>query len=346
MKVSIIVPVYNGEKFIGDMYNSFLKQTFGEFEIIYVDDGSTDESLEILTGLAEKDLRIHVIHQENKGICAARNKGIENAKGDYIIFLDQDDSIDTNLVEDCFNTLESTQADLAVFGKIHHVIKDGKNISTTEERNKDECLTDRREIIYSILNIENRKNLMTIWNCIYRKNVIDECGIRFDPSFRHGYEDGMFNIEYALHCNKIVFSSHIHYEYFIRTGYSTITKFNPNLLKDISYFSTKMRNLLSGEMDEQMENMFKLYVIRFFNTIYNKIFSGLEKPCYRDKKECLISMVKEEIYTEALSYHWLHSMKQTPYFLFWRVYAFLLKKRFYLVCVLSLDGLLYLKRVR
>ncbi len=112
--VSIVVPVYNVEHFLEHCINTILNQTYDNFEMILVDDGSTDSSGDICETWAKKDERISVIHQANGGLSAARNSGIDVSKGEYICFIDSDDFITPNYIKDFVNALESSNADFAI----------------------------------------------------------------------------------------------------------------------------------------------------------------------------------------------------------------------------------------
>ncbi len=114
--VSIIVPVYNVEKYLVECLDSLLGQTMQNFEIICIDDGSTDRSADILRRYASQDRRITVLTQENAGVSAARNAGIKRAQGDYLYFMDSDDVLSKNALETLWNCIEATCADLVVFG--------------------------------------------------------------------------------------------------------------------------------------------------------------------------------------------------------------------------------------
>lgn len=116
MKISVIIPVYNASKYIKDCLNSIQKQTLSDLEIIVVDDGSTDNSLKIIETYAKKDKRIKIIHQENKGAGEARNTGLKNAQGDYILFLDSDDFFEKNLCERVYEKAIANDADIVVYG--------------------------------------------------------------------------------------------------------------------------------------------------------------------------------------------------------------------------------------
>ncbi len=115
-KISVIVPVYNTEQYIWDCVKSVLKQTFTKFELILIDDGSQDNSRKICEKVSEKDKRIRLLHQEHRGVSAARNAGINMARGEYLFFLDSDDMIHPQLLEAQYKLLKKTQAAIATVG--------------------------------------------------------------------------------------------------------------------------------------------------------------------------------------------------------------------------------------
>ena len=125
MKVSIIIPVYNVEKFIKRCINSALSQTYLNTEIILIDDGSTDNSGKICDDAAKRDCRIRVLHQENSGLSSARNVGIELATGDALFFLDSDDYISCDCISKCVKMLNENSADIAIMQMMY--IAEGTN---------------------------------------------------------------------------------------------------------------------------------------------------------------------------------------------------------------------------
>jgi len=135
IKISVIIPVYNVEKYVGRCIDSVLKQTYNNFEIIAINDGSTDGSLEILNHYNKKDSRIKVIDQENLGLSGARNNGIKISKGQYLIFVDSDDTINTTLLEDVLNVAIKNQLDIVVYG-YNKLKEDGTIISKTSFHDK------------------------------------------------------------------------------------------------------------------------------------------------------------------------------------------------------------------
>ena len=112
--VSIVVPVYNGERYLRDSLDSLLAQTFRDFEIICVNDGSTDSSESIINEYLERDSHIRVVNQANAGVASARNTGIENAKGRYLMFCDDDDLFAPNMLKTMVDAMERNNADICI----------------------------------------------------------------------------------------------------------------------------------------------------------------------------------------------------------------------------------------
>lgn len=119
-EISIIIPVYNPGKFINKCLNSIIHQTFKNIEILCIDDGSTDNSLNILKEFQKNDKRIRIFSQENLGAAASRNLGIENSKGNYILFVDADDWIEEDMCEKLYNHAEHLGSDMVLFNSIEH----------------------------------------------------------------------------------------------------------------------------------------------------------------------------------------------------------------------------------
>ena len=124
IKISIIVPVYNSEKYLPETAQSILKQSFSDFELILVDDGSKDGSGKICDQLAAKDTRIKVIHKTNGGICSARNAGLKEAAGEYIAFCDNDDIYLPGLLEDNYALAKKYDADVVRYSRSYRTVKD------------------------------------------------------------------------------------------------------------------------------------------------------------------------------------------------------------------------------
>ena len=141
--ISIIIPIYNVEKYLEKCLDSILNQTYKNLEIILIDDGSTDNSPNICNSYCEKDKRIKIIHKNNEGVSSARNKGIELSKGKYIVFIDSDDYVSNEHIEVLYDCIISNNVDLVISNLID-ISEDGIILNNEEKEsflmNKDQCL--------------------------------------------------------------------------------------------------------------------------------------------------------------------------------------------------------------
>lgn len=178
--VSIIVPVYKSEKTLYSCVESLQKQTEPDIEIILIDDGSPDQCPAMCDELQGKDPKIRVIHKENKGVSSARNRGIQEARGEYLLFVDSDDSVEPDMVEKLLRQIG--EADLAVCGYYHHYM--GREV----EKIPDASAWDGAE---SFLGLYGQGYLNMPWNKLFRRELAG----RFDESISLG-EDLLFNLDY------------------------------------------------------------------------------------------------------------------------------------------------------
>lgn len=195
-KFSVIVPVYNAEKYIEQCVCSLMNQQCKEYEIILVNDCSTDRSLELCNFFAKQNSNIVVVDQpQNKGVSAARNKGIEIAKGDYILFVDADDFVAADYFETLKNLTIKGGYDLISFGNYDYLIDGDENVETKiSNMNYDVSCNDTSPW--------NKLFLKTFfaspWNKLFLKKILLSYNIRFDESCVC-YEDYLFNVEYCKH---------------------------------------------------------------------------------------------------------------------------------------------------
>ena len=175
-KITVIVPVYNVADYLGRCVNSIRNQTYRNLEIVLIDDGSTDESLEMCKLLAEQDDRIKVVHQKNKGLAETRNKGIELATGEYISFIDSDDYIDNSMFETLLKEIEKTGADVCE-GSFYIHLKNGNIKDVSCEQKGMRYVSGKMNLInaYSDATI-----LIPAWDKLYRLSSIKK--IKFDKN--------------------------------------------------------------------------------------------------------------------------------------------------------------------
>lgn len=190
--VSIIIPVYNVEKYIRQCVRSLINQDYMNIEIILVDDGSLDKSGNIIDELQKKDKRILVIHQENSGVSSARNKGLSVAKGEYVMFVDGDDWVDEEYVSYFVKMINKSQCDMAMNKNNHTGIKD-KSHSKIGEFDAEKVI----EMIYM------GEIFVAVWNKIYKKSFLNDNHIVFDNNIWYG-EGMLFNIECLQYTNTVM----------------------------------------------------------------------------------------------------------------------------------------------
>ena len=194
-EVSIIVPVYQVEKYISQCIQSVLNQTFQDFELILVDDGSKDQSGIICDSYAARDDRIIVIHTENRGAASARNTGLEDASGRYITFLDGDDYITGNMLERLHEVIERSEYDMVACGFLNLLPDEGDNFVV----GLPEMTVCGRDVLEHLKNEPNHGVWTVVWNKIYRREVLDN--LRF-PDGKY-FEDEFFSTSLFLTAGQI-----------------------------------------------------------------------------------------------------------------------------------------------
>lgn len=202
IKISVIIPVYNCGRYIGNTLKSVINQNFRDYEIIVVDDGSTDNSLEIINStLKDCGVKYKVIHQDNAGVSVARNHGIDISEGEYLVFVDGDDYILENHLSELY--VEGYDFNMIQFAKQH----DDKISSNPNNFNFDTISTD--EFIRKELNMEI---LFNFFQLAYRAEIIKNFDIRFTPGVVYG-EDTEFALKALIHGDRIHVSKEITYYY-------------------------------------------------------------------------------------------------------------------------------------
>lgn len=214
--VSIIIPVYNVEKYLHKCMFSILYQSYSNLQIFLIDDGSTDSSSEICDNYAKKDKRITVIHKPNGGLSSARNAGLLAATGKYCYFLDSDDCIKPDLIESCVKMMLETQADLVSFS-YEKVDLAGKVLETFQWENRICQMADMKQRFDFIAKSYYLYEIgFEVWNKFYDLEIIHKNQITFENNHEIFAEDLCFNTYYLLHSNKITVTDKIFYYYLIR----------------------------------------------------------------------------------------------------------------------------------
>ncbi|MCQ2485013.1 MAG: glycosyltransferase [Clostridia bacterium] len=200
-KISIIVPAFNEEKYISRCLDSILTQTFSDFEVICIDDGSTDNTFKILTEYSEKDSRIIPLKNSGKGVSSARNFGIENSHGEYIGFVDSDDFIQPQMYEFLYKALSENNGDMAICGCKRTGVQ---NNIFFEYNYKEYSATE-------LINEYKIDSFLCIWTKLIKKEILKN-KIRFE-NFRIG-EDSLFCSNLWINSSKVLFVDLPLYNYF------------------------------------------------------------------------------------------------------------------------------------
>lgn len=229
--LSVILPVYQVEKYLDNAVDCLIRQNIEDIEIILVDDGSTDGSAQICDSLAKRYDCVTSLHQKNSGVSSARNKGLKAARGEYIAFLDPDDYIDDGYYKQLLDALVSTGSDI-VFSKYKRFYEDSGRLENVDENGFE--LLEGKELDLSLFfanltDVNNDKVLMGyVWRSIFKKSIIDENNLTFNENIAFS-EDLLFLLEYLSHCKKISTLDLYGYNYLVRSSSATAVSYKKSL---------------------------------------------------------------------------------------------------------------------
>lgn len=266
-KISVIIPVYNTEKYLSRCLDSVLNQTFQDIEVVCINDGSTDNSLKILRQYAQKDKRIKIMSQENKGLSVTRNVGLKNISGKYVSFIDSDDYIDRNYYEWLIGLMEKNDADIVMAGM--RTVNNG----IISDNITPDIMTD--DFIEKIKNLPNGSTC----DKLYKTNLFKN--LEF-PVGRY-YEDNIVLLKIMYIANKVIFTNKVSYYYFINN--SGICQSTDNTIikkRDMLYSAKMMLNFAKKHGFEQSEDI-KNFVVR---TVAHG-FMSKQSPYYKQIKYLL-----------------------------------------------------------
>ncbi len=236
---SIIIPVYNSEKYILDCVVSVQNQTYSNLDIILVDDGSTDSSRSIIEKLILNDNRMRYFYKSNGGVSSARNYGLNKARGEYISFIDSDDFISENYVESIMELIDNN-IDMIALGHLrYNEISKTSVVVKHNFTNKTYTSNELKQIIID----DGRFNGFTVASACavcFRMSILRENNILFDETVKYN-EDGLFTSEYVLHCNNNIIINYSKAYYFYRFNNSSATQ--QIVENDVEYI-TSMDNII------------------------------------------------------------------------------------------------------
>ena len=297
-KISVIVPVYNVEKYLAKCLDTILVQTFSDIEIICVNDGSTDSSREILAQYAQKDSRIKIVDKKNGGLSSARNAGMKVAQGEYYSFIDSDDWIDETMLEKLYNSMVSLDTDISICA-VHQYDETNQKIDDTNPYYTlgyfDESF-DNRAFSY----VDTKPFLLDVcvmaWNKLYRKSFIDECQAEFPDGLI--FEDGPFFFSIFFKTKRVSIVRDFLYYYRINRSGSIIQKAGKKFLNVIDVVELMYNKIKEIPDFEDVKYIFfrkkvEDFIYRFenLNPKYRKAFA---------KKLKQSSLTNEELFSPTM----------------------------------------------
>lgn len=258
MKISVIIPIYKAEKYICWCLDSVLAQTYKDFEVILVDDGSPDNCPQICDEYVKKDIRVKVIHQKNGGAAAARNTGLDNADGEYISFIDADDWLEPNMLEKLVGIAEQNQADIVKCG-FNDVSANKIDICTFKEQKTYTCQQQgdllKRGCHGGIL-------WSAFWNGIYRKDIIGNS--RIPTGFIN--EDNYFNPMMVYNAQKVIVIPDVLYNYRELADSVSATGIKRPFDRGIAYIhlitDLQKKNFTFKKFDERLASEYYHYICK------------------------------------------------------------------------------------
>ena len=265
---SIIVPVYNVEKEIRKCLDSIKNQTYGDFEVLCVDDCGKDSSMDIVKEYAQKDNRFKILtHEHNRGVSAARNTGLDNASGEYTMFVDSDDWLETNALEIIKDNFDKSRSEVIVFN-IYNCYPDGKKeINDTTNFKKTQALLT-----------ENNLNTFigVVWNRAYKTSLINDNHIRFPEGMI--IEDSDFTFKISMHLKSVFIIEDVLYNYLRnREGsYTTEDAVNNRIKDEITVIS----NCWKYAKSLGRERYYRKYFLKLIGTTTKKILGITHKRRY------------------------------------------------------------------
>ncbi|MBQ2645390.1 glycosyltransferase family 2 protein [bacterium] len=298
MKVSVIIPTYNCERFLQESIGSLLKQTFTDFEIIVVDNKSTDNTVKKIKDFMTQDSKISLIELEKnykQGI--ARNIGVEKAQGEYIMFVDGDDKVSPDFIEKMYNKISTDNADITICrwapfdnrtGKINY--KHGfANFHRLPEKYKTESFTwrDIKDEVYSQSNVP--------WDKIYKKSFLLEKDIKFPGGMF--FEDNVFSFDALMKATKITIVDECLIYYRVNRKQAVTARCDETFFDYIKTFTKIKENLEKQNLYEEMKYNFINYKVRSLFWWWKKINFKYKKKFFEIIKKDFLNMYNNELLT-------------------------------------------------
>ena len=350
VEVSIVVPIYNVEKYLQRCLESLINQTFSNIEIIALNNGSTDKSLEILNHYAYQDKRILVINNENIGVSKARNIGIKKAKGKYIVFVDSDDWIDANMIEVLHGAIIDNNYDLAMCTYVREFANHSKEkVFNLPEINIYEGIQVKNELLRKLVgpiqkelaNPEYLDALGTVWAKMYKTSILKEKNLRFIDLKEIGSgEDILFNIYVFNEVSKVILLNKPMYHYWRENDNSITSRYIPNFVEKRRKYFNYIKDFIK---DNDLGNE---YEIALNNRICTSVLGMGLLECSKSNEASFfckiknISAILKEDYIDSA----YRSLELKNFTFYWRIFYFFNKYKLSLPSFLMINTIEFLRK--
>ena len=337
-KVSVIVPVYNAEKYIERCVNSLKNQTLEDIEIILVDDSSKDASYEMCLKLAKEDARIKVLHKENEGAGKARNAALKIATGEYIGFVDSDDFVDLNMFKTLYDTAKKYNSELVISGVIfvggNMFKEDGEceiktYFDTDTQFDTQSALKELKLGIVGAMpeDDEDSKYGMSIWKNLFKHDVITKNNLRFESEREMLSEDALFMVDYISCINNATGINGAFYNY-CRNGDSISKSYKKDRFEKSLVFISEAEKRFKKDIEPRE---YQIYIDRFWQAICRVICSqeimhAMDSNIkYADLKKRLKAVCTHSHTKRVLKTYPIHKLPLKQ-----MLFAYCMKYRFYM----------------
>ncbi|MGQ7884888.1 glycosyltransferase [Paenibacillus sp. WC2504] len=327
-KISVVIPIYNVEKWLENCLHSVLKQTYDNFEIIIVNDGSTDRSAEIAEKFVKKDFRINLISKKNGGVSSARNTGMSVATGKYITFIDPDDELSENFFVKMFNVAEIRKCDVVIAG-----YQTTPTNTKFAPRFKTETTMTGKELILSASKVHTNNDLCFAWRNLYNLETLKRNKVLFNENVHIG-EDTIFNLEAILKSDRVCAIQDIMYFYTVNNQNSAMrVPYNPKLESSL-ILQYKIRNKLSNDFGLLNNNEYRKDLANYYiKNIYRMLITNI-KNSPECSKEDIDRIANLEMMTESAKeigfFYNCNNLKEYAYYLAlkFKLVSFIFKREF------------------
>lgn len=286
VELSIIIPVYNSEKYLAFCLKSIFNQTFQNFEVIVINDGSKDSSIDIINEFKSKYDNLILIEQKNSGVSVARNKAIDMASGKYLMFLDSDDAINSFMIESLFQLMQNNNVELVVSNLINFEHEMDIDVKENKINNEVRILTHNEAMNLFYL---NRGISAYVCGKLFVTDIIKKNKIKFPVNML--YEDTQFTYEYLFYCKKII-KINANYYYYRNNPASITHTISPKAIVDFNKATQNIEDICA-RYNGITDNFNNYLIRRNVNSII--LASKLEKTKVDKKILCIIQENKKSI---------------------------------------------------